>query len=110
MPADELGFTLIYEHIFLDLRNDLWLSGRILNDQELAYQALMLYKQAGGMTVVDQTSRGLRGNRDRILPTKHPQRSARWRTETDSRSSWTADGIGNRTTNPASGTSAPIRL
>ena len=70
--ADELGFTLIHEHIFLDLRNDLWLSDRMLNDQDLAYRELMLYKKAGGATVVDQTSGGLRGNRNRILPTKHP--------------------------------------
>ena len=70
--AHELGFTLIHEHIFLDLRNDLWLSDRMLNDQDLAFRELMLYKQAGGLTVVDQTSGGLRGNRNRILPTKHP--------------------------------------
>jgi len=72
IPADQLGFTLIHEHIFLDLRNDVWLSDRMLNDEDRAYEELMLYKAAGGVTVVDQTPGGLRGDRNRILPTKHP--------------------------------------
>jgi len=72
VDADELGFTLIHEHIFLDLRNDVWLADRMLNDPELAYEELMRYKYAGGVTLVDQTSGGLRGNKNRILPIKHP--------------------------------------
>lgn len=72
VPADELGFTLIHEHIFLDLRIDVWLSDRMLNNPDLAYQELIRYKDAGGVTLVDQTPGGLRGNRNRILPTKHP--------------------------------------
>ena len=72
VEADKLGFTLIHEHIFLDLRNDLWLSDRMLNDRELAYEELMRYKAAGGVTLVDQTPGGLRGDRNRILPVKHP--------------------------------------
>jgi predicted metal-dependent phosphotriesterase family hydrolase len=72
VPANELGFTLIHEHIFLDLRNDVWLSDRMLNDPDLAHQELMRYKDAGGVTLVDQTPGGLRGNTNRILPTKHP--------------------------------------
>ena len=72
VDADELGFTLIHEHIFLDLRNDVWLADRMLNDPELAYEELMRYKDAGGVTLVDQTSGGLRGNKNRILPIKHP--------------------------------------
>ncbi len=72
IEADKLGFTLIHEHIFLDLRNDVWLGDRMLNDTELAYEELMRYKSAGGVTLVDQTSGGLRGNKNRILPIKHP--------------------------------------
>ncbi len=72
IEADQLGFTLIHEHIFLDLRNDVWLGDRMLNDTELAYEELMRYKNAGGVTLVDQTSGGLRGNKNRILPIKHP--------------------------------------
>ena len=72
IEADQLGFALIHEHIFLDLRNDVWLGDRMLNDTELAYEELMRYKNAGGATLVDQTSGGLRGNKNRILPIKHP--------------------------------------
>jgi len=72
IEAEQLGFTLIHEHIFLDLRNDVWLSDRMLNDTELAYEELMRYKNAGGVTLVDHTNGDLRGNKNRILPIKHP--------------------------------------
>jgi len=72
IEADQLGFTLIHEHIFLDLRNDVWLGDRMLNDTELAYEELMRYKNAGGVTLVDHTNSDLRGNKNRILPIKHP--------------------------------------
>jgi phosphotriesterase-related protein len=57
--ADQLGFTLIHEHLFLDLMKDAWLGNNILNDPELAYLEVMRYKAAGGVTLVDQTNRGL---------------------------------------------------
>ena len=68
----DLGFTLAHEHIFLDLMRDTWSGNNLLNDQELAYQELMKYKEAGGVTLVDQTSGGLTGNDQVILPVEHP--------------------------------------
>jgi len=72
VDSSKLGFTLIHEHIFLDLRIDVWLSDRMLNVPETAFSELMLFKNAGGVTLVDQTPGGLRGNKNRILPIKHP--------------------------------------
>ena len=60
----------MHEHIFLDARVDVWLHDRLLADKELAYQELILYKQAGGTTIVDQTNGGLRGTN--ILRQRHP--------------------------------------
>ena len=48
ISAGELGYTLIHEHLFLDLMRDDWSVNNILNDPELAYQELMRYKNAGG--------------------------------------------------------------
>ena len=70
IDASKLGFTLMHEHIFLDARVDVWLHDRLLADKELAYQELILYKQAGGTTIVDQTNGGLRGTN--ILRQRHP--------------------------------------
>ena len=60
----------MHEHIFLDLRVDVWLNDRLLADKDLAYSELMLFKQSGGSTIVDQTNGGLRGKN--ILNDKHP--------------------------------------
>ena len=38
---------------------DIWANNNILNDPDLTLQELERYKQAGGVTLVDQTSRGL---------------------------------------------------
>lgn len=70
IDSSKLGFTLMHEHIFLDARVDVWLHDRLLADKELAYQELILYKQAGGTTIVDQTNGGLRGTN--ILRQRHP--------------------------------------
>lgn len=70
IDSSKLGFTLMHEHIFLDARLDVWLHDRLLADKELAYQELILYKQAGGTTIVDQTNGGLRGTN--ILRQRHP--------------------------------------
>ena len=59
IAADQLGFTLIHEHLLLDLMRDAWIGNNILNDPELALIELQRYKQAGGVTLVDQTNRGL---------------------------------------------------
>ena len=72
LDSDLLGITLIHEHIYVDLRKDAWLSDRMLNDTDLACTELMQFKNAGGVTLVDQTSGGLRGNEHKILSTKHP--------------------------------------
>lgn len=56
---EELGFTLIHEHIFLSLLLDHLDSDRVLDDPCAARTELQRYKDAGGVTVVDQTNRGL---------------------------------------------------
>jgi len=71
VPADRLGFTLMHEHIFLDLTRDVAGKMSLLNDPELAYRELMRYKEAGGVTLVDQTTGGLRGHDHDLLPVKH---------------------------------------
>src|SRR5436853_2219850 len=59
IAADRLGFTLIHEHLLLDLMHDAWIGNNILNDPELATLEVQRYRNAGGMTLVDQTNRGL---------------------------------------------------
>jgi phosphotriesterase-related protein len=71
VPAADLGLTLIHEHIFLDLTRDVAGRNSLLNDPELAYRELLLFKQTGGTTLVDQTTGGLRGHDHDITPTKH---------------------------------------
>jgi|SRR5690554_5018050 len=59
IDADEMGITLPHEHLFI---NHQWVSkqpGGILNDIELAVAELIEFKNLGGKTVVDATSRGL---------------------------------------------------
>ena len=72
ISPDQLGFTLVHEHLFLDLMRDNWSGNSFLNDPELTYQELMRYKDAGGVTLVDQTSGGLTENDQMVLPMKHP--------------------------------------
>ena len=71
ISSDKLGVTLMHEHVYLDLTRDSLGSNTLLNDAELAYQELSLYKQAGGVTIVDQTTGGLRGHDHDLLPVKH---------------------------------------
>lgn len=59
VPAAKLGYTLMHEHLFLDLSPDYWDNNRHLCDPELTQQELERYKQAGGVSLVDQTNRGL---------------------------------------------------
>ena len=72
VSSDQLGFTLPHEHLFLDLMRDNWSGDNFLNDPELAYREVMRFKDAGGVTLVDQTNGGLRGNDQMLLPIKHP--------------------------------------
>ena len=71
ISSDQLGFTLIHEHLFLDLMRDNWSGNNFLNDPELTYKEVMRYKDAGGVTLVDQTSGGLTENDQHLLPVKH---------------------------------------
>ncbi len=59
VPADQLGFTLMHEHLLLDLLKDSWSSNSLLYEPDLALQEVSRYKAAGGVTLVDQTNRGL---------------------------------------------------
>ena len=72
ISADKLGFTSPHEHIYLDLMRDNWSGNNFLNDPELAYEELMYFKRAGGVTAVDLTSGGLKENDQQVLPIKHP--------------------------------------
>ena len=72
IQSDQLGFTLIHEHVYLDLTRDFGMSQNyLLNDPDLAYRELMLYRNAGGATLVDQTTGGLRRNDHDILMVTH---------------------------------------
>jgi phosphotriesterase-related protein len=70
--SDEIGFTLMHEHIFLDITRDIPGRNSLLNDTELAFEELMRYKNAGGVTIVDQTTANLNGHDHDMLPIKHP--------------------------------------
>ena len=59
ISADQLGYTLMHEHLFLDLTKDTWTNNNFLSDPDLTAIELARYKQAGGVTLVDQTNRGL---------------------------------------------------
>ncbi len=59
VAADRLGFTLMYEHLLLDLTKDSWAVNSLLYEPELALLEVSRYKDSGGVTLVDQTSRGL---------------------------------------------------
>ena len=72
IEASELGNTLMHEHIYVDLTRDVMNRNQLLNDPELAYQELNLYKEAGGHSLVDVTTGGLKGNDHDLLPVPHP--------------------------------------
>ena len=71
LPPDQLGLTSIHEHIFSDLSRDRPGAATLLNNAGLAHRELMGFKDAGGATVVDQTTAGLRGHDHDIVPVKH---------------------------------------
>ena len=71
ISSEDLGFTSIHEHLFLDLTCDNRSYDAILNDPELAYRELMLFKKSGGVSLVDQTTGGLRGHDHDLLPVTH---------------------------------------
>ena len=57
--AKDLGFTLMHEHLLLDLLKDSWSVNNLLYEPELATLEVMRYRDAGGVTLVDLTNRGL---------------------------------------------------
>ena len=59
VPAAELGFTLMHEHLLLDLLRDSWSVNNLLYEPELAILEISRYRDAGGVTLVDLTNRGL---------------------------------------------------
>tara|TARA_Y100000590_G_scaffold185129_1_gene210943 strand:+ start:5085 stop:5990 length:906 start_codon:yes stop_codon:yes gene_type:complete len=59
ISPEEIGFALIHEHVFLSILADYLDTNRVLDDPESAYIELMHYQKSGGVTLVDQTNRGL---------------------------------------------------
>jgi phosphotriesterase-related protein len=57
--ASDLGFTLMHEHLLLDLLKDSWSVNNLLYEPKLATLEVMRYRDAGGVTLVDLTNRGL---------------------------------------------------
>ncbi len=62
IAASEAGYTLSHEHILCDLWKMLRSYDVILDDEQLAVRELAHYKAAGGRTVMDVTTGGLRRN------------------------------------------------
>ena len=76
VPPEALGITLTHEHLFMDIvgggpSRDRQTRNRMLNDPELAYRELMRFEAAGGATVVDLTSGGMKVS-DHLLGAQHP--------------------------------------
>jgi predicted metal-dependent phosphotriesterase family hydrolase len=59
LPADKLGMTLPHEHVFIDHMLDNWMGSNLLNDAVVAERELTVARDAGVVTVVDQTGRGV---------------------------------------------------
>ena len=74
VDGESLGIILSHEHLFVDL-GGVGISGfnGRLDDPELALKELQLFRSAGGKTLVDVTTRGIRVNDDQqLLPEKPP--------------------------------------
>src|SRR5215212_1786461 len=61
VAAEDLGVTLPHEHVYLDLTREYRGNG-LLNDPALAESELRRYAEAGGRTLVDVTTGGLKGD------------------------------------------------
>ncbi len=59
IAAADLGFTLVHEHLLIDMYEVSLNSAGVLLDEGAAAEELSLFRAAGGMTVVDQTTIGL---------------------------------------------------
>ena len=82
VEADQLGFTLVHEHLFYGPSiesGDDWDKAhpRQINDPDLCYESAKGFQKLGGMTIVDQTTGGLRGRDGDVIveyqtePVKH---------------------------------------
>ena len=58
IPAEQLGVTLMHEHIFINLLREFRGDG-LLNDPPLAARELTRFREAGGATVIDVTNASL---------------------------------------------------
>lgn len=72
VPVENLGFTLIHEHLFygIDVESgENWDQAhlRTMTDMDLIYESLMKYKEVGGVTLVEQTTGGLWGRNGDVL-------------------------------------------
>ncbi len=59
---ESLGFTMPHEHLLIDTY---WLTDRVddlLNDEQIAIDELLLFKKAGGDSIVELTNHGLKRN------------------------------------------------
>jgi predicted metal-dependent phosphotriesterase family hydrolase len=59
VAADALGVTLVHEHLLIDMYEASLNTAGVLLDETAAAEELALFRDAGGMTVVDQTTVGL---------------------------------------------------
>jgi len=62
IKPDKLGITMTHEHLLIDTY---WITDRVddlLNDEDIAVEELLLFKKAGGDSIVDLTNHGLKRN------------------------------------------------
>jgi len=59
VPVEELGTTLMHEHLIIDMYEPSLNALGVLLDERAAAEELALFGEAGGQTVVDQTTVGL---------------------------------------------------
>lgn len=67
VSADELGVTLMHEHLLIDLARVTRQADGVLNEIPLAIHEIEFFKAAGGKTVVDVTNRILGQNPDAMV-------------------------------------------
>lgn len=73
IASDQLGFTLTHEHVFADFSTGPYQWSNTLYQPEVVYEELMRFKNAGGSTVVDMTSGGIREIDPAVFPWKQPE-------------------------------------
>jgi len=62
IPADELGATLIHEHLYCDISPFSGKADNILTDEETMIGELAYFRAAGGRTIVEVTPEGIGRN------------------------------------------------